>query len=78
VGRPWRGRGIGRALLRAAIDRSRGRFELVELSVFATNTRARKLYESVGFRSWGVLPKGIQRQGRPIDLEHMVLELGSV
>ncbi|HEV2429753.1 MAG TPA: GNAT family N-acetyltransferase [Thermoplasmata archaeon] len=72
----WRGRGIGRALLRSAIDRSRGSFDLIELSVFRSNDRARALYESVGFRSWGILPKGIVRDGRATDVEHMVLELG--
>ncbi len=75
VDRPWRGRGFGRALLKSAIDCSRGKFELVELSVFTPNTQARRLYESFGFRSWGTLPKGIRRDGRYIDLEHMVLEL---
>ena len=77
VGRPWRGHGIGRALLQHAVERCRGKFEIVELQVFVTNARARKIYESVGFRSWGILPKAIKRQERYVDLEHMVLDLGS-
>lgn len=77
IAAPWRGRGIGRALLRSAIESSRGKYELIELSVLRSNVRARALYESVGFRSWGVLPKAILRDGRYTDLEHMVLELGS-
>jgi ribosomal protein S18 acetylase RimI-like enzyme len=75
VARAWRGRGIGRALLQDVISRSRGKFELIELAVYASNDAARQLYRSVGFRPWGTLPKGIRRGERHIDLEHMVLEL---
>jgi ribosomal protein S18 acetylase RimI-like enzyme len=75
VARAWRAKGIGRALLTHVIDRCRVKFELLELSVFVSNTRARELYRSVGFRSWGVLPNGILREGRHTDLEHMFLEL---
>lgn len=77
VARAWRGRGIGTALLQHVIARCRGKFQLVRLSVFSSNTGARKLYGSVGFRPWGVLPKGILRDGRFTDLEHMVLDLGA-
>jgi RimJ/RimL family protein N-acetyltransferase len=73
----WRGRGIGRSMLQAAIDRSRGKFESIQLSVLKSNVRARGLYESVGFRSWGILPKAILRDGRYTDLEYMVLDLSS-
>jgi ribosomal protein S18 acetylase RimI-like enzyme len=46
----YRGRGLGERLIRAALDASPGaRFERVELSVYATNARARALYEKVGF-----------------------------
>jgi ribosomal protein S18 acetylase RimI-like enzyme len=75
VARPWRHRGLGRQLMQYAIDRSRGRFELLELSVFVTNAPARALYRSLGFRSWGVEPKGLLRGGRYTDVEHMTLEL---
>jgi len=75
VARAWRGRGIGKELLRYTLDRCRGRFEIVELSVFVSNTRARRLYESLGFRSWGIEPKGLLRGGRYTDLEHMTLDL---
>jgi ribosomal protein S18 acetylase RimI-like enzyme len=77
VARAWRGRGIGRALLLDVIARCRDKFELLELSVYASNAAARQLYRSVGFQPWGTLPKGIRRGGRHTDLEHMVLELPS-
>ena len=75
VGKPYRGQGIGRALLAGALERCRGKFELVELSVFSTNRRARELYERSGFRCWGTLPDGVKRGERYIDLDHMVADL---
>ncbi|MCI4358747.1 MAG: GNAT family N-acetyltransferase [Thermoplasmata archaeon] len=75
VARGQRGRGIGRALMQGAIDRCRGKFELVELSVFENNLPARRLYESMGFRTWGTLPKGVKRNDRYINLVFMVSEL---
>ncbi len=75
VGRGYRGRGVGKALLEYVLSRCRGRFSLIVLSVFTTNEQARALYRSLGFRAWGTLPKAIRRNGRLIDEEHMVLEL---
>ncbi|MFZ0830944.1 MAG: GNAT family N-acetyltransferase [Thermoplasmata archaeon] len=76
VAAAYRNRGIGKALLTYAIDKCRGKFEIVELSVFATNAHGRALYQSVGFRSWGILPKAIRRENRYTDLEHMYIDLG--
>ena len=58
----WRGRGVGRGLLNAAIVYAREHQDLMKLSlgVFDTNTSARYLYESVGFVVEGVR----ERQGR--------------
>lgn len=70
-----RGRGIGRALLVEVLRRCRGRFELVTLTVFATNERAQRLYRSVGFEGCGRLPRGVRRGDRYIDLDRMVLRL---
>lgn len=70
-----RGQGIGRALMRHVLERCRGKLEFVELSVFASNDRARALYRSLGFRTWGTLPRAIRRAGADIDAEHMVLAL---
>lgn len=48
-----RGRGIGRALLRAVADRARERNACkVTLEVHASNARAKALYESEGFGPW--------------------------
>jgi ribosomal protein S18 acetylase RimI-like enzyme len=59
----WRGRGIGERLIRAALDQARKvGFEKVELSVYATNTRARSLYEKIGF-----VHEGTRVRGRKVD-----------
>jgi len=75
IAKPWRGKRIGRALMVYALERARGRFEIVELCAFATNARAIHLYESLGFRRWGTQPKAGKRDGRYIDDVFMQLEL---
>ena len=58
-----RGKGLGRRLILAAIDSARERgFERVELDVFASNTRAKALYERVGF-----VEEGVRRRARKLD-----------
>ena len=60
---PWRGRGLGERLIRAALDAARSAgFDKVELSVYATNARARALYEKVGF-----VLEGTRVRGRKVD-----------
>lgn len=52
-----RGRGVGRALVRAAVDRARERgARRLTLRVLGHNAPARALYESEGFAVEGVLP----------------------
>ena len=77
VDRRFRGRGIGTALLVSALEKARGRWERVRLSVLATNTRARQLYERVGFRHTGRMEGEIKRGERYIDEELMTLDLRS-
>ena len=50
VAREWRGRGVGSALLAAAIEWARGRgLHKLSLGVFAHNTAAIELYRKFGF-----------------------------
>ena len=50
VAREWRGRGVGSALLTAAIEWARGRgLHKLSLGVFAHNTAAIELYRKFGF-----------------------------
>jgi RimJ/RimL family protein N-acetyltransferase len=45
----YRGRGIGKRLIVAALDAARANFHRVELEVFSNNAAAIALYEQVGF-----------------------------
>jgi len=64
-----RGKGVGRALLRAAIAEARTwpGFCRIELLVVARNVGAIGLYESVGFVREGLKVKGINLRGYPED-----------
>jgi GNAT superfamily N-acetyltransferase len=59
---PYRGRGIGRRLIEAALAAARGRFEQVELDVFCSYAVVQKLYRDVGF-----VEQGRKRGGRKVD-----------
>jgi RimJ/RimL family protein N-acetyltransferase len=70
-----RGNGVGTAMLGLALQKCKGKFETIELSVFSTNDRAKKLYERFHFESIGVKPRAIKRNGAYIGEEIMVLTL---
>ncbi|RAR83934.1 RimJ/RimL family protein N-acetyltransferase [Paracidovorax anthurii] len=70
-------RGIGRTLLRECIAHARqveGLEQLV-LTVTAANPHVVRLYESEGFRPWGLLPRAIVVAGTAYDKLHMHLPL---
>ena len=72
----YRGIGIGAAIMKALIEESRmAGLKMLFLDHFETNKIARGLYEKVGFRETGRLPKAIHRSGTYTDLVRMVLEL---
>lgn len=63
-----RGRGIGRALVRAAVTEARRRgARRITLRVLGHNTPARELYESEGFVVEGVLPEEFCLGGKYVD-----------
>jgi GNAT superfamily N-acetyltransferase len=74
-----RGKGRSRALLEAAIEQARRwpGVDQVHLGVSDTATGARRLYETAGFRVWGVEPRALHWQGRYVDEHHLVLDLGT-
>jgi RimJ/RimL family protein N-acetyltransferase len=64
VDRDWRGRGAGSALVRAAIDWSRGQgLHKLSLEVFAHNEAAIALYRKSGFAEEGRSPQQYRRAG---------------
>jgi ribosomal protein S18 acetylase RimI-like enzyme len=70
------GRGIGRALIDAAIAEARARgARRLTLRVFSPNERARRLYESAGFVVEGVLRDEFFLDGRYVDDILMAREL---
>ena len=65
----YRGKGLGRKLMQAAIDDARRYgFEVIELAVFQSNIAAIELYEKLGFKHAGhgkniELPVGLATYG---------------
>ena len=53
----WRNQGIGRSLICQVLDQGRQLGKPVRLRVLRVNDRARKLYESLGFRVISELPE---------------------
>jgi ribosomal protein S18 acetylase RimI-like enzyme len=73
----FQSRGVGRHLLEAAIDAGRrmGGIEQLQLAVVVGNTRARALYESSGFQSYGVEKRALRVGETYFDEELMFLML---
>lgn len=69
------GKGIGRALLRAAISEARkiGHLERINLTVVASNERAKRLYQSEGFASFSLEKQAIKSGADYFDEETMAL-----
>ncbi|MEW1830534.1 GNAT family N-acetyltransferase [Streptomyces sp. NPDC088196] len=63
-----RGKGVGRALVRAAVEEARRRgARRLTLRVLGHNTPARRLYEAEGFAVEGVLPEEFLLDGKYVD-----------
>ncbi|MGC9501910.1 N-acetyltransferase family protein [Streptomyces sp. WG7] len=63
-----RGNGVGRALVRAAVDDARHKgFRRITLRVLGHNTAARGLYESEGFVVEGLQPEEFHLDGDYVD-----------
>lgn len=72
-----RNKGVGRALLEAAIGHARGSgVAQLQLSVTEAAPTARRLYEAAGFRLWGQEPRALHSNGRFVDEYHLVLHFG--
>jgi L-phenylalanine/L-methionine N-acetyltransferase len=65
----WQGKGIGTALIRAAVDLSDNWLNLrrLELEVYTDNESAIRLYERFGFEREGTLRQHAFRDGRYVD-----------
>lgn len=72
-----RGRGVGGALLKAAIVRAKAwpGLEQVRLTVVTENAGASRLYRTLGFEVYGLERHALKLGDRYLDEEHMVLWL---
>jgi RimJ/RimL family protein N-acetyltransferase len=72
-----RGKGLGRAVMAAAIETARGwkGVDWVDLGVSERSPAARALYESLGFRAWGREPEALEVDGRRYDEIFLALRL---
>jgi len=72
----YRDMGIGTEMMETLIEGSRKMgLKVLILEVFASNKRARHVYEKVGFQENGRIPKGIYKKGQYIDLIRMTMPL---
>lgn len=72
-----RNKGVGRALLEAAIQHARDwGLDQLQLSVTEAAPTARQLYEAAGFRMWGREQRSLHWNGRFVDEYHLVLHFG--
>ncbi len=75
VGRDYQGRGVGTKLLNYVKKQARelSGLEQVILTVASRNTRAKRLYEKVGFETYGLEKKALKVNQRYYDEEHMMM-----
>jgi len=74
-----RGKGLGRALLEALLDKAKrdASLEQILLAVATVQTAARDLYRSCGFESFGIEPYALKVGAGYVDEDHMILRIGS-
>lgn len=71
-----RGMGAGKALMQATIEKAKElEVEQLMLDVVVGNEGAKKLYESLGFKTFGVQERSLKYNNQYWDEEHMVLFL---
>ncbi|MEM2940006.1 MAG: GNAT family N-acetyltransferase [Thermoproteota archaeon] len=76
VAREYRNRGIGTKMLETLIEESmRTGLKLLVLDVLSTNTKARHVYNKVGFKEAGAVPKMARIKEGYDDVIRMYLEL---
>lgn len=74
IAKQWRGKGLGHLLLTELIQRSEEKWhpKNIYLHVVSTNTKARQLYESLGFRIIAQLPQWFEYNNKYLD-EYLLL-----
>lgn len=77
ISEEYRGNGLGRRLINECIERAKSDpgLEQIHLSVTASQTAARELYESAGFQVVGFSRAAMKIEGKYYDDESMILFL---
>jgi ribosomal protein S18 acetylase RimI-like enzyme len=78
VASPYRGQGVGRALIARLLEMARrdSSLEQILLGVATSQTAARQLYRSFGFEPFGIEPRALKVGSTYMDAEHMILPVG--
>ncbi len=71
IRKKYRGIGIGTAIIKDVLKKSKGVFDVIYLEVFSNNIKAKKLYEKIGFKYCGTEPMTIKRKGKYLDSDRM-------
>jgi ribosomal protein S18 acetylase RimI-like enzyme len=70
-----RGKGLGAALVRRVLGDASGQVEQMHLTVVSSNGPAQRLYERMGFASYGIEPRALKVDGSYFDEIMMVRQL---
>ena len=72
-----RGKGIGRALVAALLEKARQdpSLEQILLAVATGQTAARQLYRSFGFETYGTEPNALKVGSAYVDEDYMILRI---
>ena len=78
VKKGFRNLGIGTKLIKQFLKLAKQELpdlEILTLSVYASNDRAKHVYQKLGFKKYGSLPRGVKRKDGYFDHDYMYLEL---
>ena len=70
--------GAGEMLVKAAVQHARSWNEMKQILLVVNDVapEAKRLYEKLGFRVWGVEPRSLCWKSQYTDATHMILDLG--
>lgn len=69
----WRGRGLGKALVRRVVEHAAGHVMVLQAAVVTTNDGARRVYHQLGFVPYGIERKALRVGGTFYDEELLAL-----
>ena len=74
---PYRGQGVGRALLGELLEKAKrdASLEQILLSVGSGQSAAKRLYSSFGFERYGTEPRALKVGSTYVDEDHMILRV---